>query len=525
MLVEAFLSPYFNRRMDRYGGSLENRMRFLIECLEASREGAGPGLAVGMRYNADEMMPGGLTQDDTREILARVVSMGLLDFVDIDIALEPNQFPLGMPTYLIPKHLYGSFVAGIRDAAGDVPVLSVIARVTSLAEAETFIADGLVDMVGTARGLMAEPNLVQHAAEGREEDSRTCTHCNICMSYNARGTWGCAINPETGREKSWSTYPHAAHPGTVVVAGGGPAGLEAARVAALRGHRVRLLEKGSQLGGQLRLWAKLPGREIFETTPAWYERQLEKLGVSVRRGVEATVDTILAENPNAVIVATGSRYLRTGESGFMEHAIPGWDRDWVFTPEQIIEGGARPTGKVLILDEEGINTAAGVAEILAGGGAQVTMITRWLQPLQHMIGTLEFALELPRLKNLGVNLMPMTFIKELGSHTATIFDVFTNEETVVEDVAAVVMATGRRADLRPAFLEALEGKVEQLFSVGDAMAPRGLTEAIHEGHRYARLIGEDGAPRNFTELYFSAIDYDMFQKPASVLNQMAKAGV
>jgi 2,4-dienoyl-CoA reductase-like NADH-dependent reductase (Old Yellow Enzyme family)/thioredoxin reductase len=517
MLVEAFLSPYFNRRTDEYGGSVDKRMRFLIECLEAARDGAGSKLAVGMRYNADEMMPGGLTQDDTRDVLARVVSMGLLDFVDIDIALEPNQFPLGMPTYLIPKHLYAGFVGGIRDAAADVPVLSVIARVTSIAEAEQFIGEGLVDMVGTARGLMAEPDLVRNATAGQEEDSRTCTSCNICMSYSARGTWGCAINPETGREKLWSTYLPAAHPGMVVVAGGGPAGLEAARVSALKGHRVVLLERSQRLGGQLRLWARLPGREIFDTTPDWYERQLAKLGVDVHLGVDATPEGILAERPNAVIVATGSRYLRTGESGFMEHEIPGWDQSWIYTPEQIIEGGVRPTGKVLILDEEGINTAAGIAEMLAEGGAQVTMLTRWLQPLQHMVGTLEFALELPRLKSLGVTLMPMTFIKELGNHTATIFDVFTNAETDIDDVSAVVMATGRRADLGLA--RALDGKVAQLFSVGDAMAPRGLTEAIHEGHRYARLLGEEGAPSNFTELFFSPIDYDAFQKPASVLSQ------
>lgn len=518
MLVEAFLSPYFNRRTDRYGGSLENRMRFLVECLEASRDGAGPDRAVGLRYNADEMMPGGLTQDDTREVLAELVKRQLIDFVDIDVALEPNQFPLGMPTYLIPKHIYGSFVAGIRDAAGDVPVLSVIGRVTTIAEAEELLASGLVNMVGATRGLIAEPNLVKNAAEGREEESRTCTSCNLCMAYmRERGTWGCAINPSTGREKVWAEYTPAANPSRVVIAGGGPAGLEAARVAALRGHTIVLMEKESVLGGQNRLWGALPDREIFNTTTDWYERQLEKLGVEVRLGTVATPENILAAKPDAVIVATGARYLKTGESGFMEQPIPGWDQDWVYTPEDVIVGGARPSGQVLILDEEGFNTGAGVAEILAGAGADVTMITRWLQPLQQMMGTLEFAMEIPRLKNLGVKLMTMTFMKELEDHTVTLFDVFTNAETRISDVAAVVMATSRRADL--SLGKALEGKVQQLFSAGDAMAPRGLGEAIQEGHRFARLIGEENAPRDFTELYFSPIDYGVFQKPASVIEE------
>ena len=518
MLVEAFLSPYFNRRTDLYGGSLENRMRFLVDCLRAMREGAGPNLAVGMRYNADEMVPSGLTQADTREVLARLVGMQLIDFVEIEVGMEPNQFPLAIPSYLLPQDIYKSSIVAVRDAAGDVPVLSVIGRITSIAEAEELIASGVVNMVGSIRGLMTEPNLVRHAAEGQEDDSRTCLACNLCMRiHSVHFAFGCAINPETGREKAWSTYAPAAHASRVVVAGGGPAGLEAARVAAKKGHRVLLLERTRHLGGQLRLWAQLPDREIFATTTEWYERQLAKLGVEVRLGVEAKPDTILAEKPDAVIVSTGSRYLRTGESGFMEHPIPGWQQDWVLTPEQIIEEGLRPRGKVLVLDEEGMNTGAGVAEILAANGADVTMITRSLQPLLAMHSTLEFASVLPRLKNLGVEFETMTFIKELDEHTATIFDVFTNAESTIDDVSAVVMATARRADLGLA--KALDGKVDQLFSAGDALAPRGLSEAIHEGHRFARVIGETNAPKDFTELYFSPVDYDMFQKPASVLSQ------
>jgi len=133
-----------------------------------------------------------------------------------------------------------------------------------------------------------------------------------------------------------------------------------------------------------------------------------------------------------------------------------------------------------------------------------------------MLNTLEYAIEIPRLKNLGVKLETMTYIRELGDHTATIFDVFTNAETTIDNVAAVVMATTRRADLSLAKL--LEGRVAQLFSAGDALAPRGLSEAIHEGHRFARVIGEANAPKDFTELYFSSVNYDMFQKPASVLD-------
>lgn len=517
MLVEAFLSPYFNRRTDKWGGTPEKRMRFLIECLQAAREGAGADRAIGLRYNADEMMPGGLTQDDTKEVLARLVELGLLDFIDIDIAIEPNQFPLGMPSYLLPKHLYESFVAALKEAAGPVPVLSVLGRVTTIQEAEDAIAAGVADLVGATRGLMAEPNLVKNALEGREEDSRTCIACNICMSGMGKGMFTCAINPATGRERRWgsASFQPATSQKKVVVAGGGPGGLEAARVAALRGHSVVLFERRDRIGGQLELWGRLPGREIFQATPAWYERELNKLGVEVRLGVEANAGAVLAEKPDAVVVATGARYLRTGESGFMEHEIPGWEQDFVYTPEQVIEGGVRPQGRVLVLDEEGFNTGAGVAEMLAEGGAAVEIVTRWLQPVHNMMGTLEFAIELPRLKNLGVEFRPMTYLKAIRNHEVVVFDVFTNIDSTIPDVAAVVMATSRRSE--GGLLRELEGQVGQLYGVGDALSPRGLAEAIYEGQRYARLIGEPGAPVDFTEDFFRPVDTEAAQRPASVL--------
>jgi thioredoxin reductase len=364
---------------------------------------------------------------------------------------------------------------------------------------------------------MAEPNLVRHAREGRESESRTCTSCNICMSGGARGYFSCAINPATGRERRWgsATVTPAASSSRVVVAGGGVAGLEAARVAALRGHRVLVLEKSGRLGGQVDLWSRLPGREIFATTPEWYGRELRRLGVEVRTGVEATAETVLAERPDAVVVATGGRYLRTGESGFMEHEIPGWDRDFVYTPEQVIEEGVRPTGKVLILDEEGFNTGAGLAELLAEGGASVELVTRWLQPVHNMMGTLEFAIELPRLKNLGVQFRTMTYLHEIRDHEVVVFDVFTNINTRIEDVSAVVMATSRRP--RTALGKELEGRIAQVFTIGDALAPRGLAEAIYEGQRYGRLIGEPGAPADFTDDWFRPVDASVAQRPASVL--------
>ena len=515
MLCEAFLSPYFNRRTDEYGGSVENRMRFLVECLKATREGAGPNLAVGVRMNSDELVheAGGLSAADVREIVSRLAELKLIDFIDFDIAIEPDQMHLGMPNYLLPKQIYRPYVEAVRKAAGDVPVLSVLGRVTSIAEAEEALAAGAVDMVGATRGLMAEPNLYKNAIEGREEDSRVCLACNLCMDAFS-GLWGCAINPETGREQRWSQYQPAAQSRKVVVVGGGPAGLEAARVAAKRGHEVVLFERQDKLGGQLNLWGALPDREIFATTAPWYERQLKNLGVDVRTGVEATPELVDAERPDAILVANGSRYIRTGETGFLKAPVEGWDQDYVYAADDVIERGLRFSGRVIILDEESITTAPGLAERLAEQGARVTVVTRWRLPFYRLHSQIA-TVEMPRLKRLGVEVASSTHLRRIGDDQVTVYDVDTLEERTIPDVEAVVMATGRRSDL--SLGKALEAKAQQVFSIGDALSPRGLAEAIQEGHRFARLIGEPDAPRNFTDVFFAPVDFSLNQRPASAL--------
>ena len=284
--VENFLSPYWNRRTDEYGGSVENRVRYVREILAAVRDAAGPELAVGIRFNCDEMLPGGYGQDEAREILAAICAGGQLDFVDLDIAVEPQQFTLGIPPYQLPKFLYEGYVRSVREAAGDLPVLAALARVTAVAEAERALAEGSCDMVGVTRGLVAEPRLLAHARAGEEHLSRRCTACNHCIQQVIRGSFGCAINPATARERRWgaaATVP-APEPKRVVVIGGGPAGVEAARVAAVRGHAVTLLEREVRLGGQYRLWSALPGREGLYDAIAWYGPELARLGVDVRTG-------------------------------------------------------------------------------------------------------------------------------------------------------------------------------------------------------------------------------------------------
>jgi len=272
----------------------------------------------------------------------------------------------------------------------------------------------------------------------------------------------------------------------VLVVGAGPAGLEAARVAALRGHRVTLYERRERLGGAYGLIAALPGRDAVASVPSWYADRLGELGVEIRLGVEATTATLNAVQPDAVILATGARFEPTGTTGFIAEPIPGWQRDFVYTPEQVLEDGVIGEGNVVILDEEGQSTAAGIAELMAGQGARVELVTRWQMAIPRLQGSGQFAWVLTRLYAAGVVLTPNTYVKEIGERSVTLFNIFTNEERVVENVGAVVLVGSRKPEA--ALASELSGQVGEIFVIGDSAAPRTLFEASYEGHRAGREV-------------------------------------
>lgn len=519
-MLEQFASPYFNRRTDEYGGNLENRLRFVVEALQAARDGAEGQMAVGMRLNCDEMLPGGYDIGGAREILTALCGRGLLDFVDLDVAVEPQQDELGMPAVFMEKQFYRPWVEAVRSAAGDVPVMSVLGRLTSIAEGEEALAAGVCDMVGATRALIAEPELVRNAREDREEHSRTCIACNWCVGAAAEGAAGCAINPASYRERLWGVDSFAPAPraSKVIVVGGGPGGLEAARVCALRGHVVTLIEARERLGGGLAQWAALPGREFFFKSVEWWESELERLGVVVQRGTRATADMILAESPDAVIVATGAPYSRSGRSAFLDIDIPGHEQDFVYRPEDIILGGARPRGKVILLDGEGLNASLGTAELLGAAGASVEYMTPGFSPIAPRITyTLEAPHILKRLRAAGVTFTPSTYIRRIGDREVVAYDTITEEERTISGVDAVVLSTGRLP--LDELAHELEGKVAQLYVIGDALASRPLAAAAYEGQKFARYVGEPDAPATVGEAYFRRNDPAVIPQPADVPRQ------
>lgn len=520
---EQFLSPYFNKRDDEYGRDEEGRLRLLVETIEAMRDEMRPDMALGLRLNVDQMVPGGLTTEDSTRILERLIELGLIDFADLDIALEPQQQYNMTNSFLMPPLYVAGFVKKVRPAGKDkIAILGLGGRVTSLGQAEKLLADDAMDMVGIVRGLLAEPELIKNAMAGHEERNRICIAHNYCIAGSISPTFGCMINPASGREGRWGlrTFTPASQARKVVVVGAGPSGLEAARVAALRGHQVTVLEQRKSVGGQLSLWASTPQREILRTTVDWYAGRLAELGVEVRTGVTATASRVLAEQPHAVLVAAGARYHPRGDSAFAHGALPGADRANVFTPEQILEEGARPSGRVLILDELRDHAGPAIAELLARSGAQVEIISS-----NHLVlgesmfrGGMQFQV-IPILRALGVQMTAEHYIKEIGDGRVTLFDVMTNTESVRE-IDAVVLLTMRNS-LGLVLERELIGKVPQVYAIGDAAAPRGLYEAVYDGQRFARLVGEPDVPSTTGEAIFSPVPDDAIQRSAETLLKLA----
>src|SRR5918993_413902 len=367
-LLDQFYSPLTNTLDAPYGGSLDNRLRLTFDVLSEIRSRVGPDFILGIRYTADEALSGGLTEDDGLEISRRLKESGLVDFlnvvrghIDTDAGLT-DVIPIqGMPA---SPHL--DFAGRIR-AATQFPTFHA-ARIPDVATARYAIASGKLDMVGMTRAHMTDPHIVRKIVEGRAGDIRPCVGANYCLDRIYQGGAAyCIHNAATGRE---TTMPHdiprAGVRRKIVIVGAGPAGLEAARVAGERGHEVAVFEAANHPGGQVRLTAPSPHRREMMGIIDWRMAQCEFLGVQMRFNTWAEADMVLAENPDVVIVATG---------GFPQTEVLMSGNDLVVSAWDIISGDAKPGSNVLLFDEAGDHAALQAAEIIAGTGAKVEVMT------------------------------------------------------------------------------------------------------------------------------------------------------
>lgn len=389
------------------------------------------------------------------------------------------------PMFVEPHHEV-EYIARIKRAVTKTPILGCIGRLIDPATAEKYVVEQMMDMVGGARGFIADPALAQKGGEGKSEEINPCNGCNdYCVSNLFGGLpITCIVNPAAGREKEWGreSLRPVGQPKNVWVIGGGPSGLEAARVAATRGHRVTVWEREASLGGHLRQLGQLPGRNAFLANVAWWERQLEQLGVRVIVGREFTAADV-DKSCDAVLVATGSRYRKDGLTGFIAQPIPGWDQEHVFTPEEAFLRLERFAGRTVLLDEEGYMMGPGLAQLLAERGAEVHYVTRWPLVAPSLQANLQFAFVYPALYAKGVSLTVNHFVQKIEGSRVTIFNIYTNEERVIEDVSAVILITGRQSDAGVA--EAVSGRSIPVRVIGDARAPRGLGEVVMDGFEAA----------------------------------------
>ncbi|GGL70070.1 NADH:flavin oxidoreductase [Wenxinia marina] len=369
-LMDAFWSPRLNELDGPYGaGSLDDRLRFTFDVLRAIRDRVGADFIVGLRYVADEVVAGGLTREDGLEITRRLKASGMVDFfnvtrghIDTDAALTDVIPVQGMRS---APHL--DFAGEVRAAAG-VPTFHA-AKIQDVATARHAVASGKLDMVGMTRAHMADPHIVAKILRGEEDRIRPCVGANYCLDRIYQGGMAlCLHNPATGRELE---QPHEVPPAgvrrRVVIVGAGPAGVEAARVCAARGHEVIVHEAADRAGGQIRLTALTPRRGEMMQIVQWRVAECERLGVTFRYNSVADAGDVLAEAPDVVIVATGGlpqvEGLETGD----DLVVSAWD---------ILSGDARPGTNVLIYDDAGDYAALQAAEAIAATGAAVEIVTR-----------------------------------------------------------------------------------------------------------------------------------------------------
>ncbi len=492
-LIQQFLSPIYNRRTDRYGGSTRERCTFVIELAQAIRNRTGE-FALGIRLSHDEYLgPAGIERPDFDEQLDVLAESGLFDYFDISCGGFPNIHRAVAPMGSAEDGFLVEHTRSAKTIVGERALVFVVGRIRDIAMAERIVAEGAADMVGMTRAQIADPFLVKKAREGRSDEIVKCVAANECVARLFKNReLVCLMNPATGREREWGsgTRRPADPVKRVAVVGGGPAGMKVAALAGQRGHDVVLFERDAELGGHLKLLKRLPTRGEWQTAIDNLAGPLAA-AVDVRAGVEATLELVGAEEPAAVVCATGSTWDRNGFTSLRidRDSTPGADQDNVIDIETAIEltlGDPGALGqRVLIVDEGGSYLPFGLAELLAGADVQVELVTRQLVAGEELAESLDMPYVFPRLVEAGVRLSPQHYVERIERHEVELQPIWGGPSRT-ETVNTVVLAMLRSP--REALFNEIRGAFPEVHRIGDALAPRRTAVAIYEGEKLGREL-------------------------------------
>jgi 2,4-dienoyl-CoA reductase-like NADH-dependent reductase (Old Yellow Enzyme family)/thioredoxin reductase len=487
-LVQQFLSPLFNQRTDEYGGSFENRTRLAIRLLEAVRGAVPKHMAVGVRLSP-ELLPGGLDAEDIGRIAKLFCDRGLVDYVNLTLGTDYN-FHKIIAAMHEPTGYEVPYAAVVKPSVR-VPVL-VTGRFRTLQEADQVIGEGHADMVALTRAHIADPALVRKTLEGNVEDVRPCIGCNHgCIGgLMTGGRVGCTVNVAVGAEATLSEdlIQRTTSPKKVLVVGGGPAGMEAARVASLKGHQVILAEASANLGGCVNVAARAPKRQGIADIIVWLERQLRQQNVEIRTGCYIEASDVTSIKPDVVIVATGSSPRLDG----VQHLSPGqvaagMEQAHVVSSHDVLMDA---TGKnwgpnAVVYDDTGHYEAVAAAEFLISKGVAVTFVTGQASFAPKLDASFSSAPALERLAAGKFRLVTYARLAEIGKDSVRIAYRYGGDFTVPANTVVFVSYNRCNRELP----DALPDWQGEMHVVGDAVSPRYLQTAIREGHMAGRGIG------------------------------------